>query len=68
MKYFTYNGEPLDKLDEGLDDLSISHLLDDQDGEWGFVPRQSLAGRVLDGPVGETHMVRIHCLCPPKER
>lgn len=38
------------KLLEGLQQAGVLDLLDDEHTLWGLVPRQTLAGRVLDVP------------------
>ena len=44
------------ELLEGLQQAGVPDLLDDEDTLWGLVPRQPLAGRVLDVPLrGEEH-------------
>lgn len=62
------------ELLEGLQQAGIPDLLDDEDTLWGLVPRQPLAGRVLDVPLrGEEHshgpqadpLVPAQCRDPP---
>ena len=47
---WSYLGEEHAELFERLKQTGISDLLDDKDTFWWLVPRQSLAGRVLNVP------------------
>ena len=46
----SYLGEEYAELFERLKQTGISNLLDDKDTFWWLVPRQSLAGGVLNVP------------------
>lgn len=50
MNALTYLGEEYAELFERLEQTGISNLLDDKDTFWWLVPRQSLAGGVLNVP------------------
>ena len=50
MNRCTYLGEEHAELFERLVETGVSNLLDDKDTFWWLVPRQSLAGGVLNVP------------------
>lgn len=58
------------QLLEGLQQAGIPDLLDDEDTLWALVPRQPLAGRVLDVPGGEerSHQDWPRCLGAGRSR
>lgn len=50
MDTWPYLGEEYAELFERLEQTGITDLLDDKDTFWWLVPRQSLAGGVLNVP------------------
>lgn len=54
MNTWPYLGEEYAELLERLKQTGISYLLDDKDTFWWLVPRQFLAGGVLNVPENNT--------------